>query len=141
MGLVARGPFDPRRCRTSHRDVRCSHALPRLRADGVDSLQCRVVRRADAGRRRGAQAWSFLLEEVAAGGPTPPFRFGPARHAFQWQHLDVGKPSFRLAELPPPEEASVPRLKCIEPESLMVLACCAAALSLPLHFGLLEGSG
>ena len=79
---MARGPFGPHRCRNSRNDVRCSHALPRLRFDSVDSLQCRVVRHADVFRRRGGQVWPFLLGKVAAGGPTPPFCFGPARRAF-----------------------------------------------------------
>ena len=84
---------------------------------------------------------SFLLGEVAVDGLTPPFRFGLARRAFQWQLLDVGKPSFRLVELPPLGAESVPRLECVELGSSMVLACCTAALSLPLHSGLLEGNG
>ena len=60
MGLVARGPFGPRRCRTSRHDVRCNRALPRPHAGGVDSPRCHAVRRVDADCRRGERAWSFF---------------------------------------------------------------------------------
>ena len=82
----------------------------------------------------------FFARGVAVDGLTPPFRFGLAHRAFQWQLLDVVKPSFRLVELPLLGAKSVPRLECVELGSSMVLACCAAASSLLLHSGLLEGN-
>ena len=141
MGLVVRGPSGPRRYRTSHHDVCCNRALPCPHAGGVDSLPCHAVRRVDADCRQGERVWSFFLEGVAVDGLTPPFRFGVAHRAFQWQFLVVEKPSFRLVELPLPGAESAPRLEYVELGSSMALACCAAALSLPLHSGLLEGSG
>jgi len=74
---------------------------------------------------------------VAADGLTPPFRFGVAHRAFQWLLPVIEKPSFRLVELPPPGAKSVLRLEFVELGSSMALACCAAALSPPLHSGLL----
>ena len=141
MGPVARGPPGPRRCRTFHRDVRCNLALPRLRGGGVDFLRCHAARRVDAECRQGKRERSFYLEVEAVDGPTPPFRFGAARHAFQWQLLVIEKLSFRLVELPPPGAGSVPRLECVEPGSSTALACCTVASSPPLCFGLLAGSG
>jgi len=99
------------------------------------------VRRVDADCRRGERAWSFFLEVVAVDELIPPFRFGVAHRAFQWQLLVVEKPSFRLVELPPPGAESVPRLEYVGLGSSMILACCAAALSPPLHSGLLEENG
>jgi len=78
---------------------------------------------------------------VAADGPTPPFRFELAHRAFQWQLLDVEKPSFRPVELPPPGVVSTPRLECVELGCLTAPACFAAALSLLRRSGLLEGNG
>ena len=141
MGLVARGPSGPRRCHTSHRDVRCNRALPHPLTDGVDSLRCHSTRRVDADCRHGGREWSFFLEGEAVDGPTPPFRFGAAHRAFQWRLLVVEKLSFRLVEPPLPGAESVPRLECVKLGSSMVLACYAAALLLPLHYGLLEGNG
>lgn len=141
MGLVARGPFGPRRCHTSHHDVRCNRALPRPHVGGVDFHRCRVARRVDADYRRGERSWSFFLEGAVVDGLIHPFRSAVAHRAFQWQLLVIEKPSFRLVELPPPGVECVPRLECVELGSSMALACCAAALSPPLHFGLLEGNG
>ena len=141
MGLVARGPSGPRRCRTSHRDARSNRALPRPHTDGVDSLRCHAACRVDADCRQGGREWPFFLEGVAVDGLTPPFRFGVARRAFQWRLLVIEKPSFRLVEPPLPGAESAPRLECVELGSSMALACCVAALLLPLRFGLLVGSG
>ena len=140
MGLVALGPSGPHRCRTSRRDGRCNRALLRPRTDVNDSLQCRVVRRVDVGCQRGGRAWSFSLVGVAADGPTPPFCFGLAHRAFRWPLLDVEKPSFRRAELPPPGAEFAPHLGCVVLGSSTALASFAAALSLPQRSGLLEGN-
>jgi len=40
----------------------------------------------------------FFVGGVLVDEPTPPFRFGLAHRAFQWQLLDVAKLSFRLVE-------------------------------------------
>jgi len=137
---VALGPSGPRRCRTSRRDGRYNHALPRPRTDVDGSLQCRVARRVDVGCQRGGRAWSFSLEGAAANGPTPPFRFGLAHCAFRWPLLDVEKPNFRPAELPPPGAKSAPRPGCAALGSSTALACFAATLLLPQRSGLLEGN-
>jgi len=126
---------------TSHRDARCNRALLRPRTDGVDSLRCHATRRVDADCRQGGRERSFFLEGVAVDGPTPPFRFGVAHRAFQWRLLVVEKPSSRLVKPPLFGAESVPCLECVELGSSMALACCVAALLLPLHSDLLEGSG
>jgi len=74
---------------------------------------------------------SFSLEGTAADGPTPPFRSGPAHHAFMWPLLDIERPSSRLAELPPPGAKFAPCLECVALWSSMVRAYYVAALLLP----------
>jgi len=84
---------------------------------------------------------SFSFEGVAADGPTPPFRSGPAHCASLWLLLDVERPSSRLAELPPLEAESAPRLECVVLESSMVRAYCVVASLPPRRSGPLEGNG
>ena len=84
---------------------------------------------------------SSSLEGAAADGPIPPFHSGLARHASPWPLLDVERPSFRPAELPPHGVESAPRLECVALGSSMVRAYCVAALSPPRHSGPLEGNG
>ena len=83
--------------------------------------------------RRGGfgQGLFSFLEGVVAEGPTPPFRFGPARHASLTLPLDVERPSSRLAELPPLEADFAPRLECVVLRSSRIQACYVAAWSLP----------
>jgi len=84
---------------------------------------------------------SFSLEGAAADGPTPPFRSGPAHHAFPWLLLDVERPSSQPAELPLHGAESAPRLECVTLESSTVRAYCIAASLPPRRFGPLEGNG
>ena len=137
------GPFGPRRCRIVRRGGRCNRAPLHPRADGDDTRRCRVARRIAADCRRGGfgQAPSSFLEVAIADEPTPPFCFGPARHASPSLYLIAEMLSCRLAEPPSLEAESAPHLECAVLGSSRVQACCVAAWSQLRHSGPLGGSG
>ena len=66
---------------------------------------------------------------------------GPRSNMVATSPREAEKPSFQLAELPPPGAMSAPRLRCVELGSSTVLACFLAALLPPQRSGLLEGNG
>ena len=137
------GPSGPRRCHIVRHGGRYSRVPLHPHVDGDDTRGCRVVHRATVDYRRGGlgHALFSFLEGVVADGPTPPFRFGPARRVFSRLPLDVERPSSRLAELPQLEAESTPRLECVVLGSSRVHACYVVAWSLPRRSGPLEGNG